>query len=360
MRTGLLLAALLALSGCSHISYYAQAIGGQMEIVHKAEPIADVLADPATPTRVAEKLRLVQQARAFASQVLALPDNSTFQNYANLQRPYVVWNVFAAPELSVTPVVHCFPVAGCVAYRGYFSEAAAREESARLRAEGLDVFVGGIPVYSTLGWFNDPVLNTFLGYDEGELVGVIFHELAHQVVYVPGDTVFNESFATAVEEEGVRRWFAQSGRDREFAGYQETESRKQDFIQMLVRTRDRLSHAYAQPLDALAMREAKANILSQAKTDYARMKQSWGGDERFDQWFKHGGLNNAKLAAVALYADRVPAFKALLAQAAGDWPRFYERVGELAQMGKDERALVLNEVEGMKVAATSKPGDHAQ
>lgn len=352
MKAALLLAAFLALTGCSHVSYYAQAINGQLEISHKAAPIDDVLVDPNTDPKVIQKLQLVQRARAFASEELALPANGTFLRYANLHRPFVVWNVFAAPEYSVTPVEWCFPIAGCVAYRGYFSEAAAQEAGAALRADGLDVFVAGIPVYSTLGWFDDPVLNTFIGYPEAELVGLIFHELAHQVVYVPGDTVFNESFATSVEEEGVRRWFERANNTAAYAEYQQAQARKQAFIALLVRTRDRLAAVYGQAESNQQRKLAKTRILEQANQDYAVLKQGWGGYAGYDKWFTDGPFNNAKLLSATLYADRVPAFRALRSQAA-DLPRFYEMVRALAQLPMPEREARLAEPEGNKLSAAA-------
>jgi predicted aminopeptidase len=326
-----------ALSGCSTLSYYTQAINGQLEISRKATPIDYLLADPATDPQLQRKLELVQRARAFASRELGLPDNDSFRSYADLQRPFAVWNVFAAPAFSVKPVEWCFPVAGCVAYRGYFSETAARQAGARMQAEGLDVFVAGIPVYSTLGWFNDPVLNTFIGYPEGELVGILFHELAHQLIYLPGDSLFNESFATAVEEEGVRRWFEQAHDPAAYAAYLRAQQRKREFIALLVRTRDRLAAAYgrAEPLEE--RKAAKARILHEAEAEYAALKRGWGGYTGYDKWFGDWPLNNAKLLAVTLYADRVPAFAALLAQSGGDLPRFYARVRSLAQLPQAER-----------------------
>lgn len=337
MRVTLLLAMLLALSGCSSLSYYTQAINGQLEISRKATPIDSLLADPGITPELERKLKLVQRARAFASAELGLPDNDSFRSYADLQRPFVVWNVFAAPAFSVKPVEWCFPVAGCVAYRGYFSEAAAQAAGAALRAEGRDVFVAGIPVYSTLGWFNDPVLNTFVDYPEGELVGILFHELAHQVVYVPGDSTFNESFATAVEEEGVRRWFAQSDKPTAYAAYLRAQQRKREFIALLVRTRDRLAAAYAQAAPADELGAAKARILHATEREYDALKHSWGGYSGYDRWFGDSPLNNAKLLAVTLYADQVPAFAGLLAQSGGDLPRFYAQVRGLARLPQAQR-----------------------
>ena len=340
-----------ALSGCSSLSYYTQAIHGQFEISSKATPIAQVLADPGTDPRVARQLDLVRRARAFASEALALPDNGSFRSYANLHRRFAVWNVFAAPELSVDPVEWCFPVAGCVAYRGYFSEDAARQAGEALRAEGLDVFVAGIPVYSTLGWFDDPVLNTFIGYPEAELVSILFHELAHQVVYVPGDSVFNESFATTVEEEGVRRWFEHEGEPAAYAAYRRAQARQREFTALLVHTRDRLAAVYAETEPTARMRAEKACVLAEAQAEYAALKRSWGGYAGYDKWFVETPLNNAKLLSATLYTDQVPAFAALLAQNGGDLRRFYAAVRALAALPPTERAAQLAAAAGHRVSA---------
>lgn len=352
MKRLALLAAWLMLTGCSHVAYYAQAINGQLEVSRSATPIAEVLTDPATDARLRQKLQLVQQARVFATQELGLPANGTFQNYANLHRPFVVWNVFAAPEFSTVPQQWCFPIAGCVAYRGYFSEAAAQDAAATLRADGLDVFVAGIPVYSTLGWFDDPVLNTFIAYPEAELVGILFHELAHQVVYLPGDTVFNESFASTVEDEGVRRWLARANNAGAYAAYREAHERKRAFMALLARTRDRLAAEYARDVPSETRKRAKVAILEQATQEYAALKQAWGGYAGYDQWFTDTPLNNAKLASTTLYTDRVPAFSALLAQASGNLPQFYQEVAALTQLSPIAREARLTAAQGYQLAAS--------
>ena len=207
--------AVLPLSGC----YLLQAAGGQMEISAKREPIAEVIADAATPPQLRARLEYVANARDFASRELGLPDNESYRSYADLDRPYVVWNVFAAPEFSVEPRRWCFPIAGCVVYRGYFSEEAAQHYASRLRRRGDDAAVGGVAAYSTLGHFKDPVLSTMLGWSDAQLAATLFHELAHQVVYVPGDSEFNESFATVVEEAGLERWLTERRRSQELVAW---------------------------------------------------------------------------------------------------------------------------------------------
>lgn len=336
-----LLVPLLLLSGCSHFGYYAHAIQGQLELSRRAIPLPQVLADAGTDPVVARQLKRAQAAREFASRELHLPDNGSFRGYADLGRPFALWNVFATPELSVEPVTWCFPVAGCVAYRGYFSEEAAREEAAALAARGLDVYVAGIPVYSTLGWFDDPLLNTFIHYPEAELVGLIFHELAHQVVYVPGDSAFNEAFASVVEEEGVKRWFARQGEAGALARWQQGRERKQAFQALLQRTRDRLAAAYAAAPDIDAARTAKAAILREAEREYESLRAAWGGYTGYDRWFRSTPLNNAKLTSVTLYADQVPALRALLAQVDYDLPRFYQAARRLGHLAPEARATAL-------------------
>ncbi len=346
-----LLVAMLMLAGCSHVSYYLQAIHGQAEISQRAMPIATLLGESGAEGGLAARLALVQQARDFASRELKLPDNGSFRRYADLGRRYVVWNVFAAPEFAVTPKTWCFPIAGCVAYRGYFAEAAARHAAAELAAQGFDVHVAGVPVYSTLGWFDDPVLNTFIHYPEADLVGLLFHELAHQLLYVPGDSAFNESFATAVEEEGVRRWFEQRGQAAGFAAFQQAQMRKHEFVALLTATRDRLATLYEAGGEPDALRARKAQVLAQAHETYAALKRAWGGYAGYDRWFADGALNNAKLASVTLYADHLPAFRILLAQAQGDLPTLYAQARALAELPKPERHAALARAGQSRLAA---------
>jgi predicted aminopeptidase len=336
-----LLSAFLLLTGCAPLAYYLQAAGGQMEVSGKAVPITDVLADPATDPELARRLAVVLAAREFASRELKLPDNDSFRRYADLGRRYAVWNVFAAPEFSLKPLEWCFPVAGCVAYRGYFSEAAAQAAAAELTAAGFDVFVAGIPTYSTLGWFADPVLNTFIRYPEGELVGLIFHELAHQTVYLPGDTAFNESFATAVEEAGVRRWFAQQPDSPPARAWEETRQRRQDFHALLFRIRDQLARAFAEAADEADARARKAAILRAAAAEYEGLRASWGGYSGYDHWFRSSPLNTAKLASATLYLDHLPAFRTLLGCLDGDLPAFYEAARGLAKLPAPKRNSLL-------------------
>ncbi|MDB5888475.1 MAG: hypothetical protein JWM03_1347, partial [Rhodocyclales bacterium] len=234
------------LSGCAGLGpgYYWQAMSGQMEMVRKTQPIEEVLAAPETTPAMRERLKLVGEIRAFASRELGLPDNDSYRRYADLGRASVVWNVFATPPLSMQPKTWCLPVAGCVGYLGFFSEATARARAAELKAEGMDVLVGGVPAYSTLGWFADPVLNTFVNWPEPDLARLIFHELAHQLIYAKGDTEFNESFAVTVEQAGVRRWFAQHGKQDAIAQLERSERISADFATLVLTHRDALIAIY--------------------------------------------------------------------------------------------------------------------
>ena len=335
--------ALCALSGCSAVEFYWQGVAGQLDLFSRARPI-DEVAQTATDALLKERLARVQAIRAFASRELALPDNGSYTRYADLGRPFVVWNVFAAPELSLTPRQWCFPIAGCVNYRGYFAEADARAEGARLAATGDDVYVGGVPAYSTLGYFDDPVLSSFIGYREPELARLLFHELAHQVVYVKDDTAFNESFAVAVEEEGLERWLAAQRQRPDAAQLAADVARSArlhaDFRALVRRTRDRLAALYGGGLPETEQRAGKAAAFADMRVEHERMKAAAGGAPVFDRWFATG-TNNAGIAAVSLYADRVPQFRALLAAEGGDLPRFHARVKALAALPKAERDAAL-------------------
>lgn len=331
-------AALLA--GCASLGYYYQAIEGQMQIWHRSRPIRQVIEDQGTPEQVRERLELVERVRNFASKELALPDNGSYRKYADLQRPYVVWNVFATGEFSVEPRRWCFPFAGCVGYRGYFGEADAEAFAAGLRREGLDVFVAGIPAYSTLGWFDDPVLNTMMRYPDTEIARMVFHELAHQEAYVAGDTMFNESFATAVEVEGMDRWLARNGDPRLREAYDLHEARKRTFVELVMKYRAMLAGVYESPIPDEDKRRRKAETFAALKAGYEAVKASWGGYAGYDRFFA-GGLNNARLVPVATYAELVPGFRRLLAENGGDFGRFYSAVKRLGKLPEDERHATL-------------------
>lgn len=330
----------LALSGCTTAPYYWQAVSGQLELWQRSRPIDDWLADPHTKPELKARLEQVQEIRDFASSDLHLPDNGSYRRFADLGRPYVVWNVFAAPELSLQPVSWCFPVAGCVSYRGYFAEQGARGFAHGLEADGYDTYVGGVPAYSTLGWFDDPVPSTVIGYPDTELARLIFHELAHQVVYVTDDTTFNESFATTVEQEGVRRWVEARGSPGKLAQFERAQARRREFVALVLAYQGRLAAIYASSASGGEKRALKAQTLAALRDDYAALRNRLGMPDGYDAWMS-GPLNNAQIASVASYTEQVPAFQALLAQERGDLGRFYAAAKVLAKLPKAERNAKL-------------------
>jgi predicted aminopeptidase len=330
------LVAALFTSACTTVEYYAQAVSGQFEVLWLASPIEDRLQESGTPQPLREKLKRVVVIREFASRDLGLPDNDSYRRYADLGRAYVLWNVFAAAEFSVSPVQSCFPIAGCVSYRGFYSEEAAHRHADALKKEGDDVYVGGVSAYSTLGWFSDPVLSTFINYPEPEIARILFHELAHQEVYIKGDTAFNESFAVSVEEEGLRRWLEREGTPALRAAYADSRRRQTEFAALVLNYRALLAEFYAKPLSTDEKREGKQRLFAQMSEDYAALKSSWGGFAGFDRPLSQG-LNNAFLVSIASYTELLPAFRALLAQKKGDLPAFYQAVRDLAKVEKPER-----------------------
>ena len=358
MRARLAAAALLltiaSSAGCSSVGYYFQALNGQMELTRKARPIPEVIADPGTAPELKARLGQVVQMRDFASRELHLPNNGSYRRYADIGRPYVVWNVFAAPEFSVQPRQWCFPFAGCVGYKGYFNKAGAEQLASELRAQHSDVFLAGVPAYSTLGWFDDPVLNTFVQYPDAEIARLMFHELAHQLVYVKGDSTFNESFAVTVEREGVGRWLAAYGSEVQQREFVRERVHHQAFVELVAEYRARLAALYAEPLDPEAMRGRKQEVLAQMRAGYGRIKQSWGGFTGYDWWFEQP-LNNAQLASVAIYTQLVPAFERILRENGGDLPRFYAEVERLAALPKAQRDAELAREAKERNAADAAP-----
>ncbi|VXC87081.1 Aminopeptidase-like protein [Pseudomonas sp. 8Z] len=338
-RLGVPLLALL-LGGCSTLDYYAHLGQGQWQLLQAREPITELLANPDTDPQLAKRLRLSQTARDFASAHLHLPDNRSYRLYADLHRPFVVWNVFATPEFSLDPELHCFPIAGCVAYRGYYQQGRARGAAALLRQHGLDTYIAGVEAYSTLGWFDDPLLSSMLQWNDERLVAVIFHELAHQQFYLPGDTAFNESFATFVEREGLRQWHAARGETPPL----NDDRQRQQFIELVLASRERLRQLYASSLPEQDMRAAKQAEFARLRREYRALRQDeWGGQSRFDAWI-NSPLNNAKLLPFGLYDQWVPAFATLFAREQNNWPAFYAAVANLARLPQSERQIALQDL----------------
>lgn len=339
---GLLLFCVLV-AGCANLSYYWQAAAGQAEIWRKVRPVDDWLHDPSLPAATRQALQRAQVLRQFAIAELGLPDNASYRQYADVGRDYVVWNVFAAPELSLQLHTWCFPVAGCVGYRGYFSEAAARELADELRSAGWDVQVAGIPAYSTLGWFDDPILNTWLRLGDLEIARLMFHELAHQVAYAADDPNFNEAYATLVEQAGIERWLQHQGSPAEQQAWQTRQARQQQFLALLQHTRAQLAAAYRDQPTPAAQRAAKQRILAQLQTNYQTLRDGpWQGYRGYDAWFRRD-INNAVLGAVATYHQQVPFFRCWFERNQGDFRRFHQQVITLAALPKTERSQRLEQ-----------------
>jgi predicted aminopeptidase len=338
------LALSLLLTACSSIDYYSQAIGGHLQLMLAARPIGEVIADPQSDPDLRASLEEVRRIRDFASSELGLPDNGSYRSYADLKRPFVVWNVFAAPEFSLHAEKWCMLVVGCVAYRGFYDKRGAELLAEDLRRQGFDTFVGGVQAYSTLGYFDDPVLNTFLISGSLDVARVIFHELAHQLIYVDGDTDFNESFATAVENEGLRRWLLRSTKPGLAQAVAERDKRRATFVTLVAQYREKLDELYLSQRPDAEKRLAKAEILVQMKHAYADLQDLSGATASYASWFERD-LNNAKIASLTLYTRFVPAFEALLHAEGDDLPRFYRRVRELAALPKGERHALLDRLQ---------------
>jgi predicted aminopeptidase len=331
-----LLILLVGVVGCDTLGYYSQAVSGQLSLLSARRELADVLADPATSEPLQQQLRTVIELRRFAEDVLSLPVEQQFSAYIQLDRDFVVWNVFVAPEFSLDPMTWCFPVAGCSAYRGYFSEQGARRYAGRMARQGYDTWVGGVAAYSTLGWFHDPVLSSWVFREEPRLAELVFHELAHLVLYVPGDTTFNESFATAVALEGVRRWLKIGGDDDLYQRYLDDWAARQRFAGLVEMYRSKLVALYAADLPKAELRARKQALMHEMGDAYLAGEPAGSGGGVYRDWFG-ADLNNAKLNAVGLYNALVPGLEALLREVDKDLPEFFRRCRELAELDLEER-----------------------
>ncbi|HSH89293.1 MAG TPA: aminopeptidase [Ramlibacter sp.] len=336
------------LTGCANLGYYWQSATGHLKMMNAARPVEDWMADTAAPERLKTRLALSQRIRAFAVSELQLPDNPSYHRYADLKRTAVVWNVVAAPAYSTTLKQWCFPVTGCVGYRGYFSETEARAEAAKAAVEGYETAVNPVPAYSTLGWMNwaggDPLLNTFIYYPEGELARLVFHELAHQVLYAKNDTMFNESFASAVERLGSARWLATQASEAARQDYAQYDGRRNQFRALTLATRRRLEQIYETTKGDERDRLKKA-AMEDFRAQYVRLRDSWGGDPArfrgYDRWVENA--NNASFGTQAAYDELVPGFESLFARVGGDWKRFYDAAKALEALPKEERHQRLKE-----------------
>lgn len=343
-----------AVSGCRTIGFYAQAARGQMQIFTHQKAIDKLIADPNTPAALREKLQLVEQLRTFAKDQLKLPVDGNYRKYVDVHRPYVVWNVQATPQFSLQPRTWWYPLVGSLEYRGYFSERGATNYAARNTKKGDDVYVDGVEAYSTLGWFKDPILNTFIDSSEPELAEVLFHELGHRRVFARGDTDFNEAYATTVGQEGARRWLRASGKTNLLEKYTVALHRNDQFVHLIMSTREQLEKVYGDtldkdgkvkaakipPLPPAQLKEAKQRVFTSLRSNYELLKMSWGGYSGYDDWFAHE-LNNAQLNTIANYYDFLPAFKRLLELNDGNMEKFYTAVEHLSKMDKDQRHQAL-------------------
>jgi predicted aminopeptidase len=333
---------LLGLASCGTVKFYTQAASGQAQILWRSQPIPEVISQADTRPALKAKLERIQQMRAFAKKSLGLPADESFGKYADLGRKYVSWVVYAAPELSVEAKTWWYPLVGRLQYRGYFSEDAAKAEAAKLKAEGLDVFYGGVEAYSTLGWFHDPVLNTFVSRSDADLAELIFHELTHVKLFLPGDTDFNEALATAVGQEGVRRWLRSLGELEKLTAYDAASAKDHDIVQLLLSTRSELKSIYTQPLPAEELRRRKAESFDRMKQSYTGIRQRWKGDSRYDRYFALP-MNNARLNTVAAYHSLVPKFAEKLKRLDGDLTRLFAEMEKLRDLPAKERVKAMEE-----------------
>ncbi|MDX2495789.1 MAG: aminopeptidase [Desulfuromusa sp.] len=340
----------VTLTGCSDLGYYLQCAKGHMEVMSNTRSITEVVKDPQTKPEIRQQLEKVLEMRDFAVTELALPDNDSYRRYADIGRPYVVWNVVAATEFSLEPKQWCFPVAGCVSYKGYFKQAKAEKLAATLKRENYDVDLYGVQAYSTLNWFDDPLLNTYLSSSDTRLAGLLFHELAHQLIYIANDSSFNEAFAMTVQIEGVRRWFQQTANPEEWQRFLDHQKQGEVFHHYLHTTREQLNHLYRQNLPVEQMRTDKKLLISKAIDHFEQLKATGQLDQRFDRWMSHG-INNARLAGIATYRELIPGFQAMLKQCQAELGCFYEEVRTLSKLPGSERLVRLKTGSQLELAA---------
>jgi len=346
------LSSLLFLSGCSSLNYYLDGINGHLDVLAKSKDIESVINDPKSSDSLIKQLRLTLEVRAFASRVLKLPENNSYRSFADLKRDFVVWNVIAAPEFSIQPRQWCFFWVGCLNYRGYFSKDDAEGYADELRRDGFDVYVGGVRAYSTLGWTDDPLLNTMLYKEPVRLAALIFHELAHQQVYIKDDSSFNESFATAVEMAGVQRWLNAQGDMQAYQRYQTRYQFREAYSTLVQQTREQLNHMYRQASSVEKKRTDKVRILQAFQTNLIELSRQHNDIWKGHSWLETP-LNNAHLSLVATYHTWVPAFMYLLEKVNGDLDKFYKAVEELGDLSITQRSasLELLNIEAIRIQA---------
>lgn len=343
IRNIILLFSALTVSACSSFGYYMDLMAGHSELLEQRKPVTDILAEKETKPKLRKLLKISQNIRDFASKELHLPENDSYRMYADLKRPYAVWNVVAAKEFSIKPKKWCFLFVGCLSYRGYFSKEDATTYANELKKEGYDVYVAGAKAYSTLGWFDDPLLNTMMYKSEARRAGIIFHELAHQVVYIDDDSAFNEAFATAVEQEGIRRWLAKNGKNNQYEEYLLDKQRDSQLNQLLQETREKLKVVYKTKVSDEEKRRAKKHVFALMQKKYHQLKKLWAGYNAYDKWMSQE-LNNSHLLLIATYHDLVPTFKAMLKKENYNLKKFYIAVEQFGQLDKDKRKNRLKQI----------------
>jgi len=334
-------------SGCADVRYYMQTVSGQLDVIGRRQDIVEMLEDETLPEDMRERLNLVLAVRSFAVESMHLPESGSYTTYADLERGYAVQNLFAAPEFSTHLRAWCYPIVGCATYRGYFDEDMLHESADELRQQGYDVYIGRVAAYSTLGWFDDPILNTVMGWPEYQLVGLIFHELAHHRLYIEDDTVFNESFASAVEQAGIELWYSvheQEEQPDQVRIYLERKNSRARVFEIIFRLREELAELYQQELTVEDMRQEKSRLIQQSRKEYELLGDQATFSSGFNYWFA-GELNNAKLGSVAAYNKYKDSFLSILASHGHDYAEFYSEVEALGKMDHAERKARLENVE---------------
>ena len=338
----LVIALLVGLPGCADLSYYMHSVRGHLDVINRSQPIDELLQAQSTEADLRRQLELVGQIRQFAFEQLHLPESDSYTEYADLQRDYVLKSLFASEEFSIAAHQWCYPIVGCAGYRGYFDEQRLQRYIDELKSRRFDVFVARVPAYSTLGWFDDPVLNTFIHWPDYRLAGLIFHELSHQRLYIDGDTTFNESFAMAVQHAGVEKWLQQQGRTQDLAAYQRHLAGRDRVMDFIAERRSMLSQLYRQSMPPEQKRVAKEAFLQAMQDDYQTLSNEFEGRDGFAKWFA-GGLNNAKLVSVSTYHARTPAFRRLLEHHDGDFDTFFRHVERIGDLPTQQRQRCLDQ-----------------
>lgn len=333
-------ASVILLTACAHLDYYSQSIAGQWEIISNSRPIDEILLDENVPDSVKEKLTLISEIRNFAIEELKLPDNKSYLSYVDIHREFVVWNIIATPELSLEPVQWCYPIAGCLNYRGFFDKDVAVSQANMLREDGYDVFIGGVSAYSTLGWFDDPVLNTMLKKDLNYLIKVIFHELAHQKIYIRNDTEFNEAFAETVAITGTRKWLSKYRSKSELEEFDRKQKAEDKFVSIVLKAREELEKIYNSGLPDQLKLQIKTRILADMREDYESTWTNHDYETNYDEWFGDD-INNAKISAVVTYRNLIAGFIRLLEYTGYNFDSFYRLVNSMEQCSITERRTIL-------------------